>query len=115
VDNDYTRLDRWTLSQALTIVSSIFEKIALDVEWRYGFAKCPRESIRVTISYEALEALAPGELAWAKPDDRTVRLFYHRILLRDGNSGTPFVMAHVLAHEITPFLIRHDEGALDSG
>ena len=104
VDNDYNYLDRWTLSQALTIVSGIFEKIALDVEWRHNSTECPAEGVRVTISYETTEALASGVLAWANPDDRTVRLFYHRILLRDGNSGTPFVLAHVLTHEITHIL-----------
>jgi hypothetical protein len=104
VDNDYNYLDRWGLGQALTIVSGIFEKIPLDVEWRHSSTECPAEGIRVTISYETKEALASGELAWANPHDRTVRLFYHRILLRDSNSGTPFVLAHVLAHEITHVL-----------
>jgi hypothetical protein len=72
-------MDKLTLSQALTIASGIFDRIALDIEWRHNLIQCPADAIHMTIR--------SPQLCW-RMCSRTRSLTFSKALLAISNPAS---------------------------
>jgi hypothetical protein len=104
-----------TLTVAEFLAFRMFEKAGVSLRWHRGWSKAYRmeQSITVRIASNTPRALHPGALAYAEPyagqiKGAHIRVFFDRI----ENSGTtklvPYLLGHVLVHEITHILERSD-------
>jgi hypothetical protein len=86
--------------------AQILKSAGIRLEWSGEERTCSqRHGIVVTISLETPPHQHPGTLAYAQPFDRTrVVVFYDRVLNAASPSVAPWLLGHVLAHEIVHVL-----------
>lgn len=83
----------------------MFLASSIETEWRNGLAGCPAQDILIGLHFRTPETLLPGSLACALPNEGThIGVFYDRILQGRTRERVPFVLAHVLVHEIANLL-----------
>jgi hypothetical protein len=93
------------LNFAQTIASKMFAGIGVTIDWRHRLRDCQAQGIVIGLTYDTPHSLHPGALAYAAPFERThIRLFCDRILLYREPLLVRYLLAHVLAHEITHVL-----------
>jgi hypothetical protein len=87
--------------------SQILMQAGIRIEWRIDKRACAaaESGIVVTVSPATPEDRHPGALAYAMPYEGTrIVLFYDRVLNAARPSMAPFLVGHVLAHEIAHIL-----------
>ena len=92
----------------------ILKAAGIGLDWRGDERICAQgKGILVTVSLETPPNQHVGALAYALPFDRTrVVLFYDRVLSAAGPTVTPWLLGHVLAHEIVHILQGVDAHSL---
>ncbi len=107
--------DIFTARQAQTVASKIFAEIGVKIEW-HRQNSCPVEALLVSISNSTPADLLPGALAYALPYEGThIVVFYDRVQKTVEPAAAPYLLGHVLAHEITHILQgvnRHSESGI---
>ncbi len=88
---------------ARAIVSEVFEKIGVNIEWRFQERLCRSLSgvISIELSSDTPKNHFPGALAYALPFEGThIIVFYDRVKGAVQGMLVPHLVALVLAHEI---------------
>ena len=89
------------------IAAQILKQAGVRLDWRGDESACAAEGkgLVVTVSRATPVDQHPGALAYALPFERThVVLFYDRVLTAASPAVTPYLLGHVLAHEIVHML-----------
>jgi hypothetical protein len=90
---------------AQTLASRMFASIGVEIDWRSDLRGCPTEGILVNLSFHTPENVKPGALAYAKPyEGKHILVLYDRIAQNPCERQIPYVLGHVLTHEITQML-----------
>jgi hypothetical protein len=101
-----------TIFQARAIASKMFAAASLTIEWRRS-DNCPADGIRISLSQFSRASDHPKAYAYALPYEGThIVLFWDRIQNSTEPRGLPYLVAHVLVHEITHILegtCRHSD------
>jgi hypothetical protein len=86
--------------------AQILKQAGVRLEWRGDESACAGgRGLVVTVSRSTPVDQHPGALAYAQPFERThVVLFYDRVLTAASPAVTPYLLGHVLAHEIVHML-----------
>jgi hypothetical protein len=87
--------------------TQILKNAGIRLDWRGAERACVQgQGINVTVSLETPPNQHPGALAYALPfEDRTrIVLFYDRVLSAASAAVAPWLLGHVLAHEIVHIL-----------
>jgi hypothetical protein len=104
--------------QAQAMASKILAGIRVTLEWRRDQRSCPEGPgvILITLANGTRQDSHPGALALASPyQGAHVEVFYDRVRKTVGPRTAPFLLAHVLAHEIGHLLqgiSRHAEAGV---
>jgi len=92
---------------ARAIVSEMFEKIGVTIEWRFqGLCRASSGVISIKLSDDTPDNQFAGALAYALPFEGTripgfqITVFYDRVKGSVQPRVVPHLLAHVLAHEI---------------
>jgi len=98
------------LAEGLT--SKMFVAAGVTIDWRRGH-NCPADGIRISVSEDTPDADHPHAYAYALPyEGAHIVLFQDRIQAAAGQRAQPFLLAHVLVHELTHILegtCRHSD------
>lgn len=98
------------MNRAQPIASGMFEAIGITIEWHHDrrspvCAAVQDQAILVTVITRTYELDHPGALAYAQPyGGKHIYIFYDRVRETAPPGRVPFLLAHVLAHEITHIL-----------
>jgi hypothetical protein len=98
----------------------LFADIGVKIKWLHSRRACqarPEETIVIRIAMDSPDSVPAGTLAYALPyEGNHVMVFYDRILKTAEKPRQPYLLAHVLVHEVTHILqgvSRHsDEGVM---
>jgi len=98
------------LYRSEAIASRILGQAVVKLNWRSDPRNCPRDAILVAISRETPAAEHPGALAYAQPFEGThIIVFLDRVRTATSSAGAPYLLGHVLSHEIVHLLQRVDQ------
>jgi hypothetical protein len=96
--------DIFATLRAQMVASKIFAEIGVKIEW-HRQDSCPAEALRISLSNSTPADLLPGALAYALPYEGThIVVFYDRVQKTVEPGAAPYLLGHVLAHEITHIL-----------
>jgi hypothetical protein len=88
------------------LASKMFATASVTIQWR-AWEGCPADGIRISLSQNSRPSDHPHAYAYAMPYEGThIVLFLDRIEVSAGPRAHPFLLAHVLVHEITHILER---------
>ena len=99
----------------------MFARIGVAVDFRFRPRSCPQGALQIRFTTETPRHFIPGALAYALPYEGVhIPVFYDRIRDAVPPPVVPYLLAHVLVHEIAhilegaqpAFSERCDEGAL---
>ncbi|MGH7552495.1 MAG: hypothetical protein ACREMQ_05655 [Longimicrobiales bacterium] len=96
------------LGRAREMASAIFKNAGIRIKW-LGW-RCSDDVVRITFNARTPYAHMPGTLAYALASTRTIVVHSERVQRTVESWQEPFLLAHVIAHEITHLLqgeIRH--------
>jgi len=105
-DRGYT-----AVADALPRAFMLFRSAGVKLKWHSdgSFCRGKRDAIVVSLSTNTPKNFLPGALAYALPYEGVhIEVFYDRIALADPDL-VPFLMAHVVVHEITHILQGTDQ------
>jgi hypothetical protein len=105
-DRGYT-----SVADAAPRASVLFRSAGVKLQWHsdVNFCQGKRDAIVVSLSTNTPKTFLPGALAYALPYEGVhIEVFYDRIALADPDL-VPFLMAHVMVHEITHILQGTDQ------
>lgn len=110
------------MSLARAIVSQMFEKIGVTIEWQFQERLCRSlgGAISINLSNDTPENQFAGALAYALPFEGApvtvyqITVFYDRVRRAAQPMVVPHLLAHVLAHEIGHIIEGTDRHS-DSG
>jgi hypothetical protein len=102
---------------AQTIAASIFSEAGIEIKWPLGEPGRRKQDIPIVINItsDTPKTLVPGALACAQVfEGAHIRIFWDRVrsTVRGANPLSTFLLAHVMAHEITHIMQgidRHSE------
>lgn len=97
------QIDLFVIKRAQMMASRMFADADVDIDWRTKESACgTRENhVEVRIAKEVGDGHSPKALAHAFLYEGTrIELFYHRIQNTVEPNAVPFLLAHVLVHEI---------------
>ena len=103
--------DAKMIVRAEATAAQILRQADVRLEWRNDHRRCiqARHGIVVTILLDTPKNLHPGALAYAREFEGThIVLFYDRVIKTVIPPTVPFLLGHVLAHEIVHVLQRVD-------
>ena len=87
---------------AQTLASRMYASIGVAIDWRSDLRGCPAEGILITLSSHTPENVTTSALAYAKPyEGKYILVLYDRIACE---RQIPFVLGHILTHEISHML-----------
>jgi hypothetical protein len=89
--------------QAQAVASQIFGRIGVRIDWQPDQRSChlAGDRIAITLSNDTLAGEHPGEFAYSMPYQGTrIVVFYDRLRTSLTAARVPWVLGHVLAHEI---------------
>jgi hypothetical protein len=96
--------DIFTALRVQAVASEILAGIGVKIEW-HRQNSCPAEALLISISNSTPADLLPGALAYALPYEGThIVVFYDRVQKMVESGTAPYLLGHVLAHEITHIL-----------
>jgi hypothetical protein len=106
----------FVLLRAKSIAGGMFAAVGVKVAWRHANS-CPPIAIRISFSDRTNVKFLPGALAYARPYEGIhIVVFYDRVQsIMPGRDWVPYVLAHVMVHEITHVLqgvSRHSESGV---
>jgi hypothetical protein len=112
-----------TLEKAELLASRMFEKAGVSLHWHRGRPKAHdmEQSMTVGITSNTPGTLQPGALAYAEVyagqlEGVHIRIFFDRIESSGTSKLVPYLLGHVLVHEITHILENRghlsDEGVM---
>jgi hypothetical protein len=91
----------------------MFAKIGVEIDWRSLGTSCPARALVVSLETQEPDRFFPHAFGYAQPYEGThIHVFYDRVQKAVGPSRVRYLLAHVLAHEITHMLegtVRHSE------
>lgn len=105
-----SNVDRYNLivDQAMLIADRIFVGTGVKLDWHRNLHFCtmgPARAIQVDLSGHTPSSELPGALGYAQfLDDAYVRVFYDRVRGFGQPDLEPYLLGHVLAHEVTHVL-----------
>jgi hypothetical protein len=95
-----------------SLAAKMFATAGVNIEWR-KWDHCPAGAIRIVLSQNAPETIHPKALAYAQPYEGTwIVIFLNRVAGAAEDRAVPYLLAHVMVHEITHILqgiCRHSE------
>jgi len=88
--------------QARAIASKMCSEIGVKIDWRSRGASCTAvDAIVIEFTDNTPAALLPGAMACALPYERIhIRVFLDRVREAVGPDAMPYLLGHVLVHEI---------------
>ena len=90
------------------LVSTMFARIGVRIDWRERFCPIGVGSIAVKLSYDTPHNQLPNAIAFARPNEGAIVVFYDRVYDRVNKLNSDgmlcLLLAHVLVHEITHVL-----------
>jgi hypothetical protein len=92
---------------ARALASEMFQQIGVEIDWRSNTTRCRAISgtVQIRIEHSSTGLLPGGALAYAKPIEGVhIVVFYDRVQERVTAVKVPFLLAHVLVHEIAHIL-----------
>ena len=92
------------LHLAQAIATKVFAEIGVRLDWRGDQRSCESGAILISLAGGTRKNLHPGALAFASPREVHIQVFYDRVRKGFEARRMPYVLAHVLAHEITHIL-----------
>jgi len=93
------------MSQAKGMASRMFAPAGVTIVWKAMDNRCPADALKVSLVNQSAPADHPNSYAYALPYDGThIILFWDRIKQYPEERGLPYLLAHVLVHEITHIL-----------
>jgi hypothetical protein len=102
---DHTLSQQVILERAELTATQIFADAGVIMKWRTRPRSCTPGDILIDFSNNTPLNELPGALAYSRPfEGDYVRVFYDRIQRRTKADVLPYLLAHVLAHEITHVL-----------
>jgi hypothetical protein len=105
------------LNAASAMVSAMFAKIGVTIQWLHQERLCRSMSgvISIELSDDTPKNQLAGTLAYALPFEGTsITIFYDRVRHTVEPPAVPYLLAHVMAHEIAHILEGTDRHS-DSG
>jgi hypothetical protein len=91
--------------QAQYLAAQMFLEIGVRIDWHNNRGSCRimcRRPIVITISTDTPADLDPGWLAYSLPfEGAHIGIFYDRVRTAATPAGFPYLLGHVIAHEIT--------------
>ncbi len=96
-----------TTAGAQEMARQMFAKVDVTLQWRGMGRACPASAIIISLTMDTPEELRPRALAYALPFEVAhVRIFLDRIHRQsvDRAGFEPYLLAHVMAHEIAHML-----------
>jgi hypothetical protein len=107
-DRNPAWMQQAVVERAKMIADQILGSAGVHLSWRNNLAPCMGESVKaiqVDLSWIMPPDLLPGALGYAHPfGDAFVRVFCDRIDRTVAPEKEPYLLGHVLAHEITHVL-----------
>jgi hypothetical protein len=92
-------------NRAMAVASRVFAQIGVRVDWRRGLHNCPRQAIQIDLSENTPASQRPEALAYALPYEGThIVVFLDRVRNTVGPHTVPYLLGHVLAHEVAHIL-----------
>jgi hypothetical protein len=109
MDRNSTGELQLVVERAKIIADQILATAGVRMNWRGNLAPCmggePVKAIQADLSWNTPPNLLPGALGYAQPfGDAYVRVFCDRIHQNVEIEREPYLLGHVLAHEITHVL-----------
>lgn len=98
--------------------SAIYAKIGINLKWSH-LSECVNDGIRIDVEPQAAADLSPKATASAYPFSKSpqrITVYSDRVqaLISGRELSAPFILGHILAHEIGHVLLRTDAHA-DAG
>jgi hypothetical protein len=95
----------FVVARAKQMAGKMFADVGVSIVWRRDDG-CPTDALRISFSENTPVTLLPGAAAYALPYEGThIVVFYDRVRQTvAGGRRVPFLLAHVLVHEITHIL-----------
>jgi len=91
--------------KARRMAAEMFDGIGVTVQFLLNPRTCPAEATQITLSEDTPKDLLPGALAYARPYEGVhIQIFYDRVCNAVRPRAVPYLLAHVLVHEITHIL-----------
>jgi len=107
-DRNAASLRQLVVERATMIADQILASAGVSLTWHGNLAPCSGEAVRavqVDLSWNRPPNELPGALGYAQPfGDAYVRVFCDRIQKAVAPGSEPYLLGHVLAHEITHVL-----------
>jgi hypothetical protein len=92
---------------ARALASEMFRRIGVEIDWRSNTTRCRAisEVVQIRIQHSSTGLLPRDALAYAKPIEGVhIVVFYDRVRETVTAVKVPFLLAHVLVHEIAHML-----------
>jgi hypothetical protein len=94
------------------MAAKMFAGVGVRIQWK-GWNSCPADALRISLSEQAPETDHPHAYAYALPAEGThIVIFWDRVASGADERSVPYLLAHVMVHEITHILqgvCRHSE------
>jgi len=104
-------------ARAQSLAAKMFAGIGVKLEW-HTYHACPmgpEQPVIISLVQPTSPNLKPGALAYAEPYEGTnISVFYDRVQKTVDSQTVPFLLAHVLVHEIAHIVEGSDQHA-DTG
>jgi hypothetical protein len=100
------------IQQGEAAAARILRRVGIMLDWRTAESSCTAvpKAIVVNVSQETPDIESPGALGYATPFEGThVVVFYDRVMKLVNTSMAPYLLGHVLAHEIVHMLQGSDQ------
>lgn len=102
----------FTTIRARLIASQMFERIGVTIDWRIGLRRCPSQGVMVTLGLGTPAGFTREALAYARPYEGTVRVFYDRIRHTRNQATAPIVLVHEITHILQGVPRHSDHGIM---
>jgi hypothetical protein len=91
-----------TILRAQAVATEVMKVAGVALEFRNGDRPCATSGIVIGLSYKAPAEDHPGALAYAMAyQGSRITVFYDRVLVASTAAGAPYLLGHVIAHEVT--------------
>jgi hypothetical protein len=103
------------LHLAQAIATKVFAGIGVRLDWRGDQQSCEPGAILISLAGGTRKNFHTGALAFSSPHEGNIQVFYDRVRKGFEARRMPYVLAHVLVHEIAHILqgvSRHSDSGI---